>query len=272
MASVPFHELLKPEVWTSLVDLHTKEYQTPLRALTRDINEFSASLSYGASVPLPYSDEIEVRERGELGSVISFPFPEGQKDVLFIDKNKIATTLIPDEIKSNLTMPYINEKTQKMAQAQINAYEKDILSEIKENAKMTLEVSKIDSESIKNVCLGAIELMNENSVPMQDRFIVLDHKSYTKVLDWLSTLNFTSSEQLLKTGIVGDLYGLSIAVSSLSDGIYFGHKNSVIRADSYIGTEIDHDITRSATLISAQMVYGIKALREGEWLGKVLTK
>lgn len=270
MASQSIDQLLQPEVWTGLIGLHNKEYMTPTRILTRNINQFSSALSLGTTIPFPYNDLPTVRDRGSLGSEIDFEIGKGDKDILTINQNKIVTDLIPDEIRSNVTMPYINEKAQKIAQASLNAYEQALLAEIKTKAKMSLTSSAIDGTTIKKIFLDAIGAMNDAHLPSEDRFIILDSKSYLSILDWITTIPFQKSDGVIANGYIGEMFGLKIATSSFSDGIYFGQRNGLVSADAHLSTDLVHSIERSSTLIKNQHVYGLMALEEGKFLGKVL--
>jgi N4-gp56 family major capsid protein len=118
--------------------------------------------------------------------------------------------------------------------------------------------------------LDAMELLNDNDVPMNDRSLVLSPSAYTALLatDRFTEQQFIGNGSAIKTGNVGSIYGMDVYVSSnvgtgtTEKGILFQKEALVLATQQSVRTQTQYQQEFLADLFTADCVFGSQVVRD----------
>lgn len=118
--------------------------------------------------------------------------------------------------------------------------------------------------------LSAMEALNDNDVPMNDRALVMSPSAYTALLgtDRFTEQQFIGSGDAIKTGNVGSIYGMDVYVSSnvgtgaVERGILFQKDALVLATQQSVRTQTQYQQEMLADLFTADTVFGTKVVRD----------
>ena len=117
--------------------------------------------------------------------------------------------------------------------------------------------------------LQGIETLNDNDVPMNDRSLIVSPSAYTALLatDRFTEQQFIGDGNAIKTGKVGQIYGVDVFVSSNvgtgndEKGILFQKDAIVLATQQDVRTQTQYKQEKLADLFTADCVYGTKVVR-----------
>lgn len=117
--------------------------------------------------------------------------------------------------------------------------------------------------------LQGIETLNDNDVPMNDRSLIVSPSAYTALLstDRFTEQQFIGDGNAIKTGKVGQIYGVDVYVSSNvgtgndEKGILFQKDAIVLATQQDVRTQTQYKQEKLADLFTADCVYGTKVVR-----------
>jgi len=118
--------------------------------------------------------------------------------------------------------------------------------------------------------LAAMEALNDNDVPMNDRALVMSPSAYTALLgtDRFTEQQFIGNGDAIKTGNVGSIYGMDVYVSSnvgtgaTEKGILFQKDALVLATQQSVRTQTQYQQEMLADLFTADTVFGTKVVRD----------
>ena len=115
-----------------------------------------------------------------------------------------------------------------------------------------------------------IQKMDDNDVPMEDRCLVVPPSARNEIMgeDRFSSTDFVSG-QPVASGLIGNLYGVDVYVSSncatISSGIRAGllfHKDAVVMAEQMaVRSQTQYKQEYLSTLYTADTLYGVQVYR-----------
>lgn len=117
--------------------------------------------------------------------------------------------------------------------------------------------------------LQGIETLNDNDVPMDGRSIIVSPSAYTALLatDRFTEQQFIGDGNAIRTGKVGQIYGVDVYVSSNvgtgndEKAIMFQKDGIVLATQQSVRTQTQYKQEKLADLFTADCVYGTKVVR-----------
>jgi len=117
--------------------------------------------------------------------------------------------------------------------------------------------------------LQGIETLNDNDVPMNDRSIIVSPSAYTALLatDRFTEQQFIGDGNAIRTGKVGQIYGVDVYVSSNvgtgndEKAVMFQKDAIVLATQQSVRTQTQYKQEKLADLFTADTVYGTKVVR-----------
>lgn len=120
-----------------------------------------------------------------------------------------------------------------------------------------------------------IQSLDDNDVPMDERFIILPPSSKNSMLGIarFTEQAFRGDGEALKTGMFGQVYGLDAYVTTNCDTTsgstatriaLIGHPDAWVMAEQQgVRVQSDYDLLALSTVMVADTIYGVKLIRDG---------
>jgi hypothetical protein len=120
-----------------------------------------------------------------------------------------------------------------------------------------------------------IQRLDDNDVPMDERFIVLPPSSKNSMLGIarFTEQAFRGDGEALKTGMFGSVYGLDAFVTTNCDTAsgsnaarvaLIGHPDAWVMVEQQgIRVQTEYELIELSTIMVADTIYGVKLIRDG---------
>jgi len=119
--------------------------------------------------------------------------------------------------------------------------------------------------------LQAIEVLNDDDVPVNDRYLVVTPSCMTALMstDRFTEQQFIGDGSAIRTGNIGSIYGIPVYMStqvgtgSTEKAFLFQKDSTVLATQQSVRTQTQYKQEKLADLFTADTVYGTKVVRPG---------
>lgn len=194
-------------------------------------------------------------------------------DVMNLDKNKAIYTTIEDRSELQ-TVPNLGATVvREFAKAWVDQLESDVIAEIKNVSTAAPDHlipldDGVGTEITQSQILEARKLLNDQKLPMSERFIALStkqEKAMLSIADFVRADSYGNASGLVN-GTIGRIYGMDVVIANGlgDDEAVVYHKDHMAWASQQTPKfERDRDIKNLSDEFSLSLLYGVKALRGG---------
>ena len=265
-----------PEIWSDEV-VATYKSNLVLANLVRNINHQGKK---GDSIHIPNPARNNASASGttvntsgasrKIGDRAVNPLTDTAGDILVqIDKHYEWSMYIEDIAEMQALSSMRKFYTDDAGYALAKQVDTDIITDLRGADGYTALVVGATDNAWDTALLAAMEALNDNDVPMNDRALVISPSAYTSILgtDRFTEQQFIGTGDAIKTGNVGSIYGMDVYVSSNvgtgtdEKGLLFQKDALVLATQQSVRTQTQYQQEMLADLFTADTIYGTQVVR-----------
>jgi N4-gp56 family major capsid protein len=265
-----------PQMWSDEL-LVSRESNLVAAKLFKRINHKGRE---GDTITLPFVSHFSANNK-TAGSAVTIQANAEGKIAISLDKHKEVSFLEDDLLKVQSQYDLRAQYTREAGYALAKAIDTDILALFDAGLGAGYKLSGSDGDTVfaagnegdltDKAIRNAIELLDNNDVPMDNRFMIIPPSQKNALLGidkFVLYQNIGRTNEIQK-GTFGEIYGLKVyittnlpTISSVAKPAILAHRDSVccaIQRDVRIQSQYKQEYL--ANLVTADVIYGVKALR-----------
>lgn len=253
-----------PEVWSKELIIAT-EAALVLAPRLWDMSE--AVSEYGDTINIPNISNLEAEDK--LANVdVQLQAPTETNTVLLIDTHKASAFVVEDKLSRQSKYNLLNIYKDESAKAIGRSVEKSIAALA---SAFSQEKGTYNTAITTDVILDAIELLDEADVPMTERYFAFRPDVKRDLLDLATytSSDFVGSDKPVRTGTVGDLYGVeTIMTTNLvksgnnTNNMLFHRQAIAIAWQQKARMQMEYSLMKLGTVCVADALWGLKETRD----------
>lgn len=264
-----------PIIWSDEV-LATREANLVAGSFFKRVNHKGKA---GDTIRMPFISDFHTHDKSLQTPVTIQVNAEGFK-AISLDKHKEVSFMLEDFLKVQSSYDLRSEYTKKAGYALAKTLDTDILALFDAGlgtgykvigSDGTTAYSANNHASITDVGLRkCIQLLDDNNVPMNNRALIIppSQKNALLGIDKFTLYQNIGRTSELQNGKFGTIYGIEVLVSTncptkdTGRVAVLAHKDAVCAAiQQDVRTQAQYQQEYLATLVTLDMIYGVKALR-----------
>jgi len=257
--------VFSPDIWSKQV-LRAAESNL---VLAKSVNRgFEDDASVGKSVKVASIGNLAARAKTE-NAVITYETVAETATTITLNIWSYAAVGIEDIVKVQSIVDTQNEYQRKLGYAVAKDIDTKLATDIGGFSQTVGTLGTAVSDA--NV-LAAVKLLDDADVPQEDRFFIMSpaEKVAKLALDRWSNALYIGNPKPVKTGMLGDMYGLNLAVTTnlvkpaggqANNGIF--HRDALaLVVQRTPKTHIFYDIDTFSWKLAVEVIYGHQEMRD----------
>jgi len=258
--------VFSPDIWSKAVLRATESNLVIAKSVNRS---FEADATVGKTVKVASIGNLAARAKAENTAIVYETVAETATTIT-LNLWSYAALGIEDIVKVQSTVDLQNEYQRKLGYA----LSKDIDSKLAADfAGFSQVVGTLGTAASDANVLAAIKLLDDADVPQDDRFFIMTpaEKVAKLALDrWSNALYIGTGNTPVKNGMLGDMYGLNLAVTTNLVKPAAGQANNAIFHRDALALVIQrtpkshvfYDIDVFAWKLAVEVIYGHQEMRD----------
>jgi hypothetical protein len=258
--------IFSPDIWSKQVLRATESNLVIAKSVNRT---FEADATVGKAVKVASIGNLAARAKAE-NTAITYETVAETVTTIVLNIWSYSALGIEDIVKVQSQVDIQNEYQEKLGYA----LAKDIDSKLAADfAGFSQSVGTLGTAASDANVLGAIKLLDDADVPEGDRFFIMSpaEKVAKLALDrWSNALYIGQREMPVKSGMLGDMYGLNLAVTTNLVKPSAGQAQSAIFHRDALAlvvqrtpkTHVFYDIDVFTWKLAVEVIYGHQELRD----------
>jgi hypothetical protein len=258
--------VFSPDIWSREVLRATESNLVLARSVNRG---FEDDASVGKTVKVASIGNLAARAKAE-NAVITYETVAETATTITLNIWSYAAVGIEDIVKVQSIVDVQNEYQRKLGYAVAKDIDTKLATDF---AGFSQSVGTLGTAASDANVLAAIKLLDDADVPQDDRFFVMTpaEKVAKLALDrWSNALYIGTGNMPVKNGMLGDMYGLNLAVTTNLVKPAGGQANNAIFHRDALAlvvqrtpkTHIFYDIDTFTWKLAVEVIYGHQELRD----------
>ena len=258
--------IFSPDIWSKQVLRATESNLVLATSVNRG---FESDASVGKTVKVASIGNLGARAKTENTAIVYETVAETATTIT-LNVWTYAAVGIEDIVKVQSQIDVQNEYQQKMGYAVAKDIDTKLATDI---GGMTQTVGTLGTAASDANVLAAIQILDNNDVPESDRFFVMSpaEKVAKLALDrWSNALYIGTGNMPVKNGMLGNMYGLTLKVTTNLVKPAGGQANNAIfHRDTFAlvvqrtpKTHIFYDIDVFTWKLAVEVIYGHQEMRD----------
>jgi len=258
--------IFSPDVWSKQVLRATESNLVLARSVNRG---FEDDASVGKSVKVASIGNLAARPKVE-NTAITYETVAETAVTITLNLWTYAAVGIEDIVKVQATVDVQNEYQRKLGYAIAKEIDTVLATDL---AGFSRSVGTLGTAVSDANVLAAVKLLDDADVPQDDRFFVMTpaEKVAKLALDrWSNALYIGTSDQPVRNGMLGDMYGLNLLVTTNLVKPAAGQANNAIFHRDAIAlvvqrtpkTHLFYDIDFFTWKLASEVIYGHQEMRD----------
>lgn len=258
--------VFSPDIWSRQVLRATESNLVLARSVNRG---FEDDASVGKTVKVASIGNLAARAKAE-NTVIAYETVAETATTITLNIWSYAAVGIEDIVKVQSIVDVQNEYQRKLGYAVAKDIDTKLATDF---AGFSQSVGTLGTAVSDANVLAAIKLLDDADVPQDDRFFVMTpaEKVAKLALDrWSNALYIGTGNMPVKNGMLGDMYGLNLAVTtnlvkpagSQANNAIFHRDALALVVQRTPKTHIFYDIDTFAWKLAVEVIYGHQEMRD----------
>jgi hypothetical protein len=258
--------VFSPDVWSKQVLRATESNLVIADSVNRG---FEADASVGKSVKVASIGNLAARAKAE-NTAITYETVAETATTIVLNIWTYAAVGIEDIVKVQATVDVQNEYQRKLGYAVARDVDSKLAADF---AGFSQSVGTLGTAASDANVLGAIKLLDDADVPQDDRFFVMTpaEKVAKLALDrWSNALYIGTGNMPVKNGVLGEMYGLTLKVTTNLVKPAAGQANNAIFHRDALAlvmqrspkTHVFYDIDVFTWKLAVEEIYGHQEMRD----------
>jgi hypothetical protein len=258
--------VFSPDVWSKQVLRATESNLVIADSVNRG---FEADASVGKSVKVASIGNLAARAKAE-NTAITYETVAETATTIVLNIWSYAAVGIEDIVKVQSTVDVQNEYQRKLGYAVARDVDSKLAADF---AGFSQSVGTLGTAASDANVLGAIKLLDDADVPQDDRFFVMTpaEKVAKLALDrWSNALYIGTGNMPVKNGVLGEMYGLTLKVTTNLVKPAAGQANNAIFHRDALAlvmqrspkTHVFYDIDVFTWKLAVEEIYGHQEMRD----------
>ena len=258
--------VFSPDIWSKQVLRATESNLVIADSVNRG---FESDASVGKTVKVASIGNLAARAKGE-NNAITYETVAETATTITLNIWSYAAVGIEDIVKVQSIVDVQNEYQRKLGYAVAKDVDSKLASDF---AGFSQSVGTLGTAASDANVLGAIKLLDDADVPQDDRFFIMTpaEKVAKLALDrWSNALYIGTGNTPVKSGTLGDMYGLTLKMTTNLVKPAAGQANNAIFHRDALAlvmqrspkTHIFYDIDMFAWKLAVEEIYGHQEMRD----------
>lgn len=258
--------VFSPDIWSREVLRATEANLVIARSVNRG---FEDDASVGKTVKVASIGNLAARAKGE-NNAITYETVAETATTITLNIWSYAAVGIEDIVKVQAIVDVQNEYQRKLGYAVAKDIDTKLASDF---AGFSQIVGTLGTAASDANVLAAVKLLDDADVPQDDRFFIMTpaEKVAKLALDrWSNALYIGTGQYPTRTGMLGDMYGLNLAVTTNLVKPAGGQANNAIFHRDALAlvvqrtpkTHIFYDIDMFTWKLAVEVIYGHQEMRD----------
>jgi hypothetical protein len=258
--------VFSPDIWSKQVLRATEANLVIARSVNRG---FEDDASVGKTVKVASIGNLAARAKTENTAIVYETVAETATTIT-LNLWSYAAVGIEDIVKVQAIIDVQNEYQRKLGYALAKDIDSKLASDF---AGFSQSVGTLGTAASDANVLAAIKLLDDADVPQDDRFFIMTpaEKVNKLALDrWSNALYIGTGDQPVRNGMLGDMYGLNLAVTTNLVKPAAGQANNAIFHRDALAlvvqrtpkTHLFYDIDFFTWKLASEVIYGHQEMRD----------
>ena len=258
--------IFSPDIWSKQVLRATESNLVIAKSVNRG---FEDDASVGKTVKVASIGNLAARAKAE-NTAISYETVAETVITIVLNIWSYAAVGIEDIVKVQSQVDVQNEYQRKLGYALARDIDSKLAADF---AGFSQVVGTLGTAASDANVLGAIKLLDDADVPQDDRFFIMTPAEKVAKLQldrWSNALYIGTGNTPVKSGMIGDMYGLNLAVTTNLVKPAAGQANNAIFHRDALAlveqrtpkTHIFYDIDYFTWKLASEVIYGHQEMRD----------
>jgi len=258
--------IFSPDIWSKQVLRATESNLVLAKSVNR---AFEADASVGKTVKVASIGNLAARAKAE-NTAISYETVAESIQTITLNVWSYAAVGIEDIVKVQSQVDVQNEYQNKLGYAVAKDIDSKLAVDI---GGITRTVGTLGTAASDANVLGAVKLLDDQDVPQDDRFFIMTpaEKVAKLALDrWSNALYIGTGNMPVKDGVLGNMYGLTLMVTTNLVKPAAGQANNVIMHRECLAlveqrtpkSHLFYDIDVFTWKLAVEVIYGHQEMRD----------
>lgn len=261
-----------PELWSREI---IKARTDALSMVDKIMHVSPAGLAYGDTVNIPKLGNETARDK-TAGSAVTFDSATDGSVIINITKFKYVAKLIEDIAKVQSDYDLFANFTEKIGAALADIVDTDILALTGATNAYSVGTHTAGSVLESDIII-ANRMLNQKSVPKDDRYLVVDPYGYEDLLNITDFIRYDAGGKTpvaLETGVIGQIFGakvimsnnVSVPTATSAYGMMFHKDAFAIALQKDVTMKDEYSVDYIGTKLVGYEIYGLTIARSDHYV------